>query len=247
MITLITQKLLFKSVSFIEELAKLRSPVFTKGDIRKIAGLGDPYLKVSLNRLVKSGRILRVERGKYALTDNPYLVASNLIYPSYVSFLSAFAYRGLTSQIIREIQVVSSRRKRGLEFSGFRIVFIKFSPVRVFGFVREELEGKYLFVAEVEKAVIDSLYLPKYCPISEVLGVVREADVDDRKLVSYAIRMRSNVTLKRLGYILELAGEDIYTQIGSLLNRKYDPLNPLLPRTGKKNKKWRLIVNEVLE
>ncbi len=58
-------------MSFIEELTRLKNPVFTMGDIRKIAGLSDPYLKVCLNRLVKSVEFNRVVDDIRFLTKAP--------------------------------------------------------------------------------------------------------------------------------------------------------------------------------
>ncbi len=222
-------------------------PVLTKIDIAKITGFKDPYLKVYLNRLVRSGKIRRVERGKYTICDNPFLVASCLTTPAYISFLSAFMYMGLTVQVSRVIHVVTVRRKKPVYYEGFKIIFVRFKPDRIFGYKRVEEEGKYLFIADLEKAIVDSLYNPRYCPVTEVHSILYNATVNIDKLIDYAVRMKSNVTLKRLGFILEYRGVDIHSRIGNLLNRKYDLLNPLLPPEGEKNRKWRLVVNEVLE
>jgi predicted transcriptional regulator of viral defense system len=100
-------------------------------------------------------------------------------------------------------------------------------------------------VAEKEKLIVDSLFLPRYCPVDEIYNAMGDEKLSIDTLVEYGIRMDSVVTLKRLGYLLEKKGIDVYERLKLRLNRKYDLLNPLLPKKGEKNVKWRLIINEV--
>jgi predicted transcriptional regulator of viral defense system len=72
-------------------------------------------------------------------------------------------------------------------------------------------------------------------------------DIDIEKLLDYALKMDSIVTLKRVGYLLELNGIDVYEKIKSHINERYDLLNPLLPPGGESNRKWGIKVNEVLQ
>jgi hypothetical protein len=80
---------------------------------------------------------------------------------------------------------------------------------------------------------VDSLFLPKYCPI-EIFNGIREAGFDLNKLLIRGIKMNSIVILKRLGYLLDLRGFDTYDELKGKLNDKFDLLNPLLPRTKEK-------------
>jgi predicted transcriptional regulator of viral defense system len=122
---------------------------------------------------------------------------------------------------------------------------VKFKKFRFFGFKREILEGKFVFVAEIEKAIVDSLYLPKYCPTSETFFALRNANLNLEKLFKYAKRMNSLAVIKRLGYLLEVVGIDASEIKTSFKN--YTLLNPSLPKKGAVNEKWKLIINEVLE
>ena len=58
--------------------------------------------------------------------------------------------------------------------------------------------------------------------------------------------MKSIVTLKRLGYLLELKGFDAYDKLGLYLNKRYDLLNPSLPPSGRNDSRWMLKLNEEL-
>ena len=235
-----------KSFELIEYLRRLKNPVFSLNDISKITGYDLRYTKVFLSRIVKTGLLVRVEKNKYVVRDtNPLLVASNLIFPSYISFISALGYHNLTLQIPHIIYVVCLRKKKQISYNGYTIKFVRFNRKSFFGYRRELLDGKYLFIGEVEKVILDCLKLPKYCPISEVFYAIKNAKLDMDKLIRYAKKMSSEAVIKRLGYLLEIAGFDASKLKISFKN--YSLLNPLLHSKGPKNKKWKIIVNEVVE
>jgi len=95
--------------------------------------------------------------------------------------------------------------------------------------------------------ILDSLLLPQYCPIDETIRALDDKDLNIDILSEYGIRMDSIVILKRLGFLLESKGIDVSDKLEYKLNTKYDLLNPFLPGKGEKNRKWKLIINEVLE
>jgi predicted transcriptional regulator of viral defense system len=137
------------------------------------------------------------------------------------------------------------KERKQLSYDNNTIQFIKFNKSRFFGFKRETLDDKFIFVAEVEKAILDSLYLPKYCPISETFFALKNAKLDIKKLLDYAKRMKSLAVIKRLGYLLEMIGINA-TKIKTSF-KNYTLLNPTLQKVGEKNERWKLIINEVLE
>ncbi|MFW6186067.1 MAG: hypothetical protein ACOC5C_05240 [Halobacteriota archaeon] len=64
------------------------------------------------------GIIYRIEKVKYSLPDtDPLVIATNLVVPSYVSFLSGLAYHHRTTQIPVVTQVVTSKTKRGININ----------------------------------------------------------------------------------------------------------------------------------
>jgi len=235
-----------KSLEFLNQLKDSKSVVFTFSDLVKILGKNEPYTKVFIYRLVKKELLKRLERNKYVVKGiNPFLVASNILFPSYISFLSAYSYYNLTMQLPRTFYIVCLKEKKQLNYDNNTFQFIKFNKLRFFGFKKEMLDNKFIFVAEVEKAILDSLYLPKYCPISETFFALRNAKLDINKLLDYAKRMKSLAVIKRLGYLLEMVGIDASKIKTSFKN--YTLLNPTLQKVGKKNERWKLIINEVLE
>ncbi len=237
-----------KLLDFIRTLETYEKPVFTVNDVSKVIDADKKYARIYLNRLKAKGVVEAVERNKYILAGtHPYVAATNLVFPSYMSFLTALHYYRATTQIPGIIYIASTKSKKSLSMKGYSLEFIKLKKERFFGYTREKFQGKFVFVAEKEKLIVDSLFLPRYCPVDEIYNVMGDENLNIDTLVEYGIRMDSAVTIKRLGYLLEKRGIDVYEQLKARLNRKYDLLSPLLPKKGEKDSKWRLIINEVFD
>ena len=236
-----------KTLEILKQLEKFQKGVFSISDIARLIKKPKEYCWLVLYRLKEKNLIVKIEKDKYALKEtNPYVIFSNLVYPSYLSFLTAFSYYNLTTQIPKYMQIVSLKSKKEIRFEGYTLKFIKFKPKRFFGYKREKTSNGFIFVAEPEKAIIDSLFLPKYCPIDEVYNALIECkDLNIEKLINYALRMKSIVVLKRLGFLLGKGGIDVYDRIKNKINKKYDYLSGL-KIIGEKHKKWRLIINKKL-
>ncbi len=237
-----------KAMEIIQVMEKMHKAVFTIKDVAKIANKTLGYSSLMLFRLKKRGLILEVEKGKYALKEtNNYAIASNLAYPSYISFLTAFSYYNMITQIPKKIQIVCLKSKKKTSFDGYDLKFIKMKQNRFFGYKREKVSQGFIFIAEIEKAIIDSLFLPKYCPIDDTYKAFKEMEsINTEKLIDYALKMKKDIVLKRLGYLLEKLGIDIYDKIKNSINYKYDFLD-IISKKGKKNKKWKLIINRELK
>ena len=231
-----------KAMELIKTMEEMQKTVFTINDIARIIKKDKKYAILFVHRLKNNGMITQVERGKYVLAkSNPFSIASNLVYPCYISFISAFSYYGLTTQIPRKIYVVSLKAKKSLSFDNYEFIFIKFKRKRFFGYKRERLARGFVFIAEIEKAIIDSLFMPANCSIDETVEALKKANKE--KLLEYGLKMQSKIVLKRLGFILEKIGVDVYEELKDKISKKYELLDPSLPKNGQRNKKWRLIVN----
>ncbi len=230
-----------KIVDFLDILDQLDTRVFTFNEACRVLGGSREHCKTFLHRALAREIIFQVEKGKYHLKKaGSFEIASNLIHPSYVSFLSALEYHGLTTQSPITVQVACIKQKKPVKAAGYMISFITIARKRFFGFGRHD----NVFVADAEKAVIDGLYLPRHLPIDEARAAV-ESGLSTGLLVEYALRFASPVVAKRIGYMLDTAGIDVFPALKPLINAKYDVLDPLLPPTGSKDSKWHLLVNEV--
>ena len=204
-------------------------------------------------RLEGKGFIRSVERGKYLLLgfepehvlSNPFFIASRVVYPSYVSFWSALNFYGFTEQVPIMVFLASARKKKEVEFNNSRFKYVLINSEKFFGYRKERIGELDFLIAEEEKAVIDSLYLPENAGgITEVIKAVYNAKekVDPDRLFAYASAMKNRSLCSRLGYLLERFG----AEAGMLLecsSNEYVKLDPAREKSRVWDKKWHVNVN----
>jgi predicted transcriptional regulator of viral defense system len=230
-----------KAINFLDNFTRLEKPVFNIEDAIRVLNKPRPYTRVYLHRLEKQGLIKRIERGKYALRGiSPFIIASNIVFPSYVSLWMAFYLHHLTTQLPLLIQVITPKQKKHLKFDDYNIKFIKLAPNRVFGYKKERTALGYMFIAEKEKAILDSLYLGEGPDLDDIRNALHGCDI--KKLEEYALRMRSNALIKRVGYLMEHEHLEIPESFRNI-DSKPILLQPNMPKRGKKDKNWKVIVN----
>ncbi len=141
-------------------------PVFHTGFL--LAGEQNPNtLRVQLARWVKAGMIYRLRRGLYTLAPpyrhivpHPFLVANQMVQPSYVSLQTALAYHGLIPETVYAITNITTRRPGQWETVLGRFTFRHVRQSFFFGYHLEEvMPGQHAFVASPEKALLDLVYL----------------------------------------------------------------------------------------
>ena len=110
-----------------------------------------------------------------------------------------------------------------------KIKFIKFQKEKIFGYSKQKFRGKYLFIAAKEKAIVDSLYLPEQCPISETFEALQDKDVDIQKLIDNKINETINkfswskkqIEIKYIDVAVQTYYPIVYTEVYSG-TRKFD-------------------------
>ena len=93
-------------------------PVFGVRIVANIINKGKDYAKLVVYRLKKAGLIFELERNRYTVHEDALLVASHVVWPSYLSGWTAIRYYNLTEQIPWKITVITtrSRKKREIKF-----------------------------------------------------------------------------------------------------------------------------------
>ena len=85
---------------FINTIIKQNLGIITLTHTSRILNKSKKYSSLYLQRLEQRRIIKRIEKGKYALLDTPVeVIASNLIIPSYISFLSGLSHYQLTTRL----------------------------------------------------------------------------------------------------------------------------------------------------
>jgi predicted transcriptional regulator of viral defense system len=95
---------------------------------------------------------------------------------------------------------------------------------------------------------MDGLDLPQYVGgVDEIAKALTGAwkTLDEKKLRKYATKIGNSAVAKRLGFMMETLGlgdvEALRTAIP--LAPGFSPLDPTMPKRGKYNRRWGLLVN----
>ncbi len=224
-----------KTTKLLEALKN--KPVFNVQDVERIAYCNKEYARLILNRLEKKGFVKRVVRNTYTTKDNIFVIASNITYPSYISFWSASYFLGYTEQIINKIQVATTRRIKAVKFEGYEIKFI---PLKhFFGYKKINTTEGEMFIVDGEKLLLDAFLKPEECGnLDEIEKIFENAKVDKEKIIKYLKLIRSQTVIKRVGFFLDkIKGIDISKSFK--LDKNYPSLDPFNVG-GKINRKWRV-------
>jgi predicted transcriptional regulator of viral defense system len=145
-------------------LRNLGKTYFTYRDVAKALGINDESAKISCNRYVRGGYLVRFKRNFYMLKErwdnkteeDAFQIANVLQVPSYISLGTALEYYGLTTQIQRDfIESIAVKRTQEVSVEGFIFKFTKIKKELYRDFVRNQ----QFFIATPEKALLDALYL----------------------------------------------------------------------------------------
>lgn len=213
-------------------------------------------LKKLVTRLVKTGWLIRVRRGLYAISDfsnrgflslSPYVVANLLVPQSYVSFESALAYRGMFDQLTDKIISIARFQYKTVQLNSVEYSFVASKEELFLGWEKVTIENQSACIATAEKALIDMVqfHRSKYT-VDLVIEKIRdyESSLDMNSFNDYLSNM-SLVTIKVFGFILDLLGIDS-THLQSLIKGK-QTANLMLTGDKKFNAKWRLYYDEYFD
>jgi len=227
----------------LDELKDTRLYVFRTADIARILNLSNNAASVYIYRMKRMGMIHSIENGKFSISPDPFVVSTQLIFPSYISFSTALYLHGRLGQVINNIYVITSRKKKPLHFMNTKIRFVTFPPHRIFGYRKRRKGESFIMVADMEKTAIDCLHLPRYLPVSLLLEALSPG-FDKILFEKYALVMKSEAVIRRAGYLLDVLGEETRLEPST---RTVYKLNPSIKERGKYSSRWKLYINEVLE
>ena len=185
--------------------------VFSLADIRMLDG---SFHRRRLNEWQDKGYIRKIIRGYYVFADTDtaepalYEIANRIYAPSYVSFETALAYHGLIPESV--YGVVSASTRKTSRFKTFAGSFSYRTVARraFFGYSAEEYGRGRFTMAEIEKALVDYLYLhPAAGPEGDFSDLRLNAGtwrqkVDGRKLAEHAGRINRKSLSKRVKQLL---------------------------------------------
>ncbi len=198
-------------------------PVFSSGIL--LAGdLSPNDVRRQLSRWVRSGRIIRLRRGLYALAPpyrktapHPFLAANALRPGSYVSLQSALSHYGMIPEYTPVVTSVTAGRPelRETELGSFSFSHVKkswFSGYRKI----EAGPGQEAFLALPEKSLLDLIYLTPGADDPDYLRELRLQGFDrlDMATLRKIARAGGRPKLIRAAEVIgRLAGEEEYREL----------------------------------
>lgn len=259
-------------IELVRRLSTEGHRIFTMDQAREVApqvGISEAYLAEALHHLSRTGWIVRLRRGLYALSSSvpgmtpahEFEIAMALVSPSAISHWSALHFHGLTEQAPRQVFVLTttgsslprSRRQKarnggtGYLVGDTTFQFVQTRPERYFGIEKAWIGETRVAITDPERTLIDGLTMPQYCgDLAQVLHAfaVRRDDLELERIVDYALRLDS-ATAKRLGWVLDQEGVSL-TKLERLLDlpiKGYRKLDPTGPRAGPHNRRWMIQEN----
>jgi len=259
-------------VELVRRLAGEGDRVFTSARARELAatvGLSEGYLRQALHYLARSGWVIRLRKGLYALSSmvpgvtpaHEFEIAMALVDPAAISHWSALHHHGLTEQAPREVFVLTTteasvprhrgakrkHRRGGFPVLGTTYHFVQVKPERFFGTEKAWIGEARVTITDPERTLLDGLARPQHCgDFAEVLHAfeVRGKDLNLRRIIEYALKLDA-ATVKRLGWVLEHQGVDSpeLERLASFPIKGYRKLDPTGPRRGPCNPRWMIQEN----
>lgn len=254
----------------VRKLSQEGEKIFTMkraGELASSVGISLNYLPQALHHLARSGWIVRIKKGLYALSGaapgvsplHEFEVAMALVQPAAISHWSALSYHGLTEQSPQRVFVLTPSRsvprvwkKKGPAINGYTVgkivyQFIQIVPKRYFGVEEVWLHETKVKITDPERTLLDGLMAPQYCgDFSEVFHAfqVRAPKLDLDRIIGYALKL-DTATAKRLGWILEQQGTELskLDRLRSIPVKGYRILDPSGSRRGPCHSKWMIQVN----
>ena len=261
-----------RGVDLVRKLAGEGDRIFTTMRARELApaaGLSEGYLRQALHHLTKSGWLVRLRKGLYALSSSvpgvspahEFEIAMALADPAAVSHWSALHHHGLTEQAPRKVFVLTTTetsvpRARGAKgkqarggspVGGMVYQFVQVKPERFFGTEKVWIGEARVTITDPERTLLDGLSMPQYCgDFAEVLHAfeARGDDLNLQRIIEYALKLDA-ATAKRLGWVLEHQGVEPVKleRLAALPIKGYRTLDPTGPREGPRNRHWMIQEN----
>lgn len=259
-------------VELVRKLAGEGERVFSSARARGFAaglGLSKGYLRQALHHLAKSGWVVRLRKGLYALSPtvpgvtpiHEFEIAMALAAPAAISHWSALHHHGLTEQAPRQVFVLvttkaavprvrgakTEQTRDGCPIGGTIYRFVQVKPERYFGVEKVWVGEARVSITDPERTLLDGLTMPQYCgDFGEVLHAfeVRGADLDIERIITYALKLDA-AAAKRLGWVLEHQGVDLskLERLLALPIKGFRKLDPTGPRKGPINSRWMIQEN----
>jgi predicted transcriptional regulator of viral defense system len=264
--------------SYLDDLLARGRACFSRDEAAAALGLKPPALATTITRAINKRRLANPRHGFYLVLRpedqiagapdavkwiDPLMKHQRLDYR--ISLLRAAAFHGASHQASMVFQIVVPRQLRDFDLGRHRLQFLYQSP-EAFRQVNQaslvdqmKSDTGFATVAGVELTLLDCVrYFHKAAGIDGVAQIVKDIGAKaSPRLLQKAAGAYENSAVRRLGYLLDLAGHA--RQADALqgfvkrartalpLDPAVRPLVQALAQAGERNPRWRLLINETVE
>ena len=192
------------------KLSNINKTFFGYEEIARVLGITNASARVSANRYVKQGVLIRLKRGLYVLRerwnyfnrDERFNIANILQVPSYVSLMSALDYHEITTQMQRGfVESIVLKRTKVINIDKNVFNYTRINIDLYFGFKKV---GEF-FIASPEKAFLDAIYLMSLGRYNfDLTSIdVRKLNTDEIKKIVKRFPAKTKKFLVKYGYFPE--------------------------------------------
>ncbi len=264
--------------SYLDGLLGRGRAYFSRDEVAAALGLKPSALAAAITRAINKRRLANPRHGFYLILRpedqiaggpdpvkwiDPLMKHQGIDYR--ISLLRAAAFHGSSHQASMVFQVVVPRQLRDIDLGRHRLQFVyqgpdAFSQVNQSSLVDQmKSDAGFATVAGVELTLLDCVrYFHKAAGINGVAQIVKDIGAKaSPRLLQKAAGAYENSAVRRLGYLLDLAGHA--RQADALqgfvkrartalpLDPAVRPLVKALAQAGERNPRWRLLINEAVE
>jgi len=228
--------------------------VFTLDEAIAIVGGSKGAAWKMLSGLIRKGWAIRLKNGVYLAvpleagpksmhTEHELLIASKLADNYYIGFWSAFNFHRLTDQTPFTVFVAVPKRRPERTILGVRYRFVAVGRGGMFGYKNYRVTSSSAIISDPEKTIVDCLSRPDLCGgVSEVAKALSSGKLDLGTLVTYAEKS-GGAALKRACFLLEKSKLYDCERLHKRRTEGYVYLDPLGPKKGRHNNRWKVIDN----
>lgn len=158
--------------------------------VKEMKLLDDKYSKYKTNSWVKKWYIKNIRKWYYIIADINinedilFLIANKSYYPSYISLETAFSYYNIIPEVVYNITSVTSKKTLEFNFQNSHFTYKKINSNIFFWYKTIKIWENIILMAEIEKALLDYLYLNKNINSIEDLEWLRLNKIELKKKIN---------------------------------------------------------------
>ncbi len=248
--TYISENLTQSQIDMMLLLDEYEMDIFTLQELEDLSSDQFDNINELVENLAHKKILSRIERGKYCRPNfrDEKVIGTRLVEDGVIAYWSALNLHGLTEQFPNTIFIQTTKVKSRKEVFGVSYQFVKITPSKRTGIIKEGYGNHSYAITNVEKTIVDCFDLPQHSGgYAELIRAFDSAKLSAEKMIEYCKAVNNLAGIKRIGYLAELLdkkGMKSFIRFAKTqLTQTYNPLDPLGPDEGKYNGEWKLKLN----